>query len=147
MVMDVPAIKDIQVMREHFAGLATDPSPLAAADWDRVACPGGVAPRPPLSGLMEVLTWPQVYAAIQLMKPGTAPGEDSIPPEFFKLLMSPEAGDTGAPGEVPQTPMGRALFQLLVSVWESGVIPESWQSSVVVSSGLRRAAMCTTSGT
>lgn len=63
---------------------------------------------------------------------GSRRGLHSSPSWVFKLLMSPEAGDTGAPGEVPQTPMGRALFQLLVSVWESGVIPESWQSSVVV---------------
>jgi hypothetical protein len=82
--------------------------------------------------------WPQeaqVYFAIQLMKPGTAPGEDSIPAKFFTLFMSPdsEAGDLGAPrdSDSPQTPMGRALFQLLASVWESGVIFEScqWQSS------------------
>ncbi len=37
---------------------------------------------------MDVLTWPQVYSAMQLMKPGTAPGEDStgIPAEFFTLF-------------------------------------------------------------
>jgi hypothetical protein len=41
LVMDVPEIKSI--MREHFAGLAADPNPLASAGWDRdrVACPGG----------------------------------------------------------------------------------------------------------
>jgi hypothetical protein len=48
------------------------------------------------------------------MKPGTAPGEDSIPAEFFTLFMHPEAGDLGAPSESSETPMGRhgALFQL-----------------------------------
>ncbi len=50
--MDVPEIKSI--MREHFAGLAADPNPLASADWDRVACPGGHPLHPPLSGLMDV---------------------------------------------------------------------------------------------
>ena len=96
---------------------------------------------PPLSGLMEALTWPQVYSAIQLMKAGTAPGEGSVPAEFFKLFMSPEAGDLGAPSESPQTPMGRALFQLPASNYLCGEstsdnrdirVPESWQSSVVV---------------
>jgi hypothetical protein len=58
LVMDVPEIKS--TMRENFAGLAADPNPLASADWDRVACPGGrplaVHPtlRGPLSGLMDV---------------------------------------------------------------------------------------------
>jgi hypothetical protein len=59
--MDVPEIKSI--MREHFkfAGMAADPNPLASADWDRVACPGGRPLHPPgsplrgpLSGLMDV---------------------------------------------------------------------------------------------
>ena len=39
LVMDVHEIKSI--IRQHFAGLAADPNPLASADWDRVACPGG----------------------------------------------------------------------------------------------------------
>ena len=75
------------------------------------------------------------------MKPGTAPGEDSIPAEFFTLFMHPEAGDLGAPSESSETPMGRALFQLPASKYLCGEstndnrdirVPESWQSSVVV---------------
>ena len=46
LVMDVPQIKS--TMRKHFAGLAADPNPLASADWDRVACPGGRPVHPPL---------------------------------------------------------------------------------------------------
>jgi hypothetical protein len=78
------------------------------------------------------------------MKPGTAPGEDSIPAEFFTLFMHPEAGDLGAPRESSETPMGRALFQLPASNYLCGEstsdnldnrdirVPESWQSSVRV---------------
>jgi hypothetical protein len=71
------------------------------------------------------------------MKAGTAPGEDSIPAEFFTLLMSPEAGDLGAPSESPQTPMGRALFQLPASVREKSVCAGKVVTTVT-SPGLNR---------
>lgn len=126
----VVAAKDItRVMVNHFETLASDTRTESSEHWCSVAGP----PATPLKGLMQDVCWGDVVDALRQLKLGKAAGEDGIPAEWYHLLVEtvPD-GDTKEPPAHPETPMGRALLHVLRSVWNSGEIPEGWQTSVVV---------------
>ena len=76
-----------------------------------------------------------VITALRMMKRHKAAGTDGLPAEVLKLAIPPERRVD--PDEIPEpeepSPMLLALHQLLQRQWQGAIIPEIWQSSVVVS--------------
>ncbi|CAN0507827.1 unnamed protein product, partial [Ectocarpus sp. 12 AP-2014] len=66
----------------------------------------------------------EMMEALTRLKRHKAPGRDGIPADFLKLV----AGETSS-----ESPMGRALLEMLNLMWEHQIIPEEWQDSTVVS--------------
>lgn len=78
---------------EHTRMGATDAAPRPPEYWRRVAAEMQMGPRPlkPLEGLLgESLSWPTIMAAVWALHPGKAGGRDSIPADFYRLLLDCE---------------------------------------------------------
>lgn len=69
------------------------------------------------------LTWAEVRAALRRTPRGKAPGLDGIASDFYKLMQA----DTDM-----ASPMARTVFRLLERAFETGTLPRTWNTSVIV---------------
>jgi len=60
----------------------------------------------------------EVYAAIERLRNGCAPGPDGIPPELLKCIIHPHS-----------------LHSIFLSVWRAGKIPTDWKDGIIVTFG------------
>jgi hypothetical protein len=75
----------------------------------------------------DPILWEEIRDILWKVKGSRAAGPNGIPPEFFKAISQ----DTG--NEEPQSHVGKALFQLLSTMWLEGRIPAIWKAAQVVS--------------
>jgi hypothetical protein len=74
------------------------------------------------------LQWKECTEAMKSMAQGKAPGLDSIPAEWFKVSLR-----GGEEAEwMPKSPMAKALWRVLKSIWDAEVVPEAWNEASVV---------------
>ena len=73
------------------------------------------------------ITWIEILECIRILGRGKAAGVDDLPAEFYKLATTEE--DRAA----PSSPLAKATWKLILSVWEEEILPEKWNLSVVVS--------------
>ena len=139
---------------EHYCALAQDdPGGISrdAARWTSIT-PEYPRQEDELEDLNESLSWPEVLLAIRGMNRDTAPGKDEMHTNLLKALVSEECqmavfgGDKGKrpdlvrvalpESDLPSTPltaMGKALWNVLKSVWTLEEIPDLWNEVHVVS--------------
>jgi exonuclease III len=140
------------VMREHYKDLLTyDPQGVSQnyAHWDSFDLGDG---RPELIGLNNGLRWPEILVTIRDSNRNTAPGKDGVHVNVLKCMVLEEcmaAVKAKDPSfqrpdnvrldlprnklpETPMTPMGKAFFSLLNSVWQTGVVPVQWSEAQIV---------------
>lgn len=70
------------------------------------------------------ITLEEMVESLKHLKRHKAPGKDGIPADFLKLA----ADETSA-----ESPMGKALLEMLNLMWEHQMIPQEWRDSMVVS--------------
>lgn len=131
----------------YFKDLASDPTGESKRDnWSSEKLNLGETLEPKLE-LNEPLRWEEMLMAIRGMNVNTAPGPDDVHINFLKAMVREESmqkvlkdskhsrrqdqvqvdvAEQDLPTE-PLTPMGRALFRVLSTVWESESIPRDWQ--------------------
>ena len=118
----------------HYATMAMDPRNGEAVDlafdwtaWERLGA--HYLPKSSADGLLadlptmdDRITLHEVLKTIEHMKYHKAPGEDGVPAEFLHLAA--RKGDSA---------FGASLVSIIQRVFETGVIPEEWLNSTVVS--------------
>lgn len=117
----------------HYAALAAFPqrgmaiAAMQHAAWQR-RC-GGLRQYPVMRELDRDITWREIVETIRRMKRGKAAGPDEIPVEVLAVA-------TGCPTDgagYPVSAFGRALFAVILKMWETATIPQAWHSATVVS--------------
>ena len=94
----------------------------------RMARMKGWRVRPDCKPADRPLRWKECAEVIKSMERGKAPGLDGIPPEWFKVCLT-----GGEEAEwVPMSPMAKALWKVLKSVWDVEVVPAGWNEASVV---------------
>ncbi len=110
--------KDIcDVWANHFRVLAQD------VDGNSKRCWGRPIIGRLLDGCDDPLLWSEIIHSLKTTQRGKAPGVDGIPVDFYKMIQE---------DEVCMTPMSRCLFSYLTHVFDTGAIPEKWNTSVIV---------------
>ena len=74
------------------------------------------------------LQWSECAEVIKALARGKASGLDGMPAEWFKVCL---VGGQGA-DLTPVSPMAKALWKLLTSIWNSETVPDSWNEASVV---------------
>jgi exonuclease III len=101
--------------KEHlerlYAGL-----PRSAQEWDQAL--GDLRVEPPIPGISDPFSWPEVRSALAHVKVGKAPGVDLIPAEFLKLCAEPPSKPSSTDG--PPNPMAQALLNVLNALLTHG---------------------------
>jgi len=151
-VLHYRAEEILEVMKQHYKDLLTyDPKGISQnyPYWDNKDF--GV-PEPELDGLNRSPRWSEVLATIRESNRNTAPGKDGVHINVLKAMVLEECmawvqlqnPDFRRPDAVrldlpeknlptePQTPMGKAFFTLLLSVWQTGCIPKQWSEVQIV---------------
>ena len=75
------------------------------------------------------LQWRECAEVMKSMAQGKASGLDGIPSEWFKATL---AGGEEEAEWMPKSPMAKALWKVLKSIWDAEVIPEAWNEASVV---------------
>ena len=147
------------IWRDLYANLGADPTAPGDSYWDFTGAPpppagDGLLPTT-LDGIMVTVEWAGLLAALKKAAGGKAPGWDTIPVDFYKLVVDEEArlapqGPPGGAGDHgdgaaavvvplaqggdggPRSPLGTVLLQVLRAVWRTGIIPTAWQQSIIV---------------
>ncbi len=104
-----------------------------------------------LSGLNHAPTWPEMLVTIRKQALGTAPGLDGIPIEVFKSVVRYESEEElktkgvllkdairvdlpeSALPRKPLTPLGKALYALLLAMWTHHTQPEAMAKVINIS--------------
>jgi exonuclease III len=144
--------KILEVFKEHYEDLLTyDPDELSHdwTHWDEFYLGD---PLPLLGDLNDGLLWPEVLVTIRGINRNTAPGEDGVHINVLKAMVLEECmaqvqienPQFNRPDNVridlkaaslPKTPLtklGKAFYTLLNSVWQSNVVPPSWQRTQII---------------
>ncbi|KAI5054078.1 hypothetical protein GOP47_0031028, partial [Adiantum capillus-veneris] len=85
---------------------------------------------PRIEGINDSISWNEVREVCRKIKRHKAAGIDCIPPEFFNILMQDKG--TRSDRFKPNTDMGRVVFKLLCTWFDSGKLPEASSTSVVL---------------
>lgn len=139
---------------EHYRSLAwDDPGGISrdAARWASIT-PDYPRKEEELEGLNDPLSWSEVILAIRAMNRDTAPGKCEMHVNLLKALVSEECQtEVFGPSKedrpefirvalpksnlpnVPLTPMGAALWKVLLAVWALEEIPGLWNEVRIVS--------------
>ncbi|OAX31052.1 hypothetical protein K503DRAFT_806411 [Rhizopogon vinicolor AM-OR11-026] len=139
---------------DHFKTLAQDDPEFMSRDearWIPVE-PSALDPRP-MFELNEALEWREALVAIRGMNRNTAPGKCGMHVNTLKALVSEECmahleqvnpsfvhpdnvrvdlAEEDLPS-IPTTPMGGALWKVLLAIWDLEVIPALWNEVYIVS--------------
>jgi exonuclease III len=116
-----------QKWAEHYGGLAADVTGHSRDReyWARKM--EGVEQLSTLRCCDHDITWSEVNSILINKDANKAPGLDGITTSFLKLAVTKSDADG------PTTPFGVLIFGLVKAMFKSGVIPECWQSALVVS--------------
>lgn len=141
----------LEATAEHYRALAQDdPDRLSRDEHHWEGIDAGVE-QPELPGINDDLEWPVVLIAIREMNRNTSPGLDGSHVNELKCLVAEECmaelkvqnPDWVRPDNVrvdldkdhlpksPLTPMGKALFKVLVAVWKLEVTPDQWDHVII----------------
>ena len=101
----------VERWKEHFDELLNRAPPTDPIDRTHLL------QKPKLNIRDEAPTIDDIVKVVKTLKAGKAPGEDGIPPEFYK------------DGGVALT---MELHKILVTVWQTGATPVSWQIAEVI---------------
>ncbi len=82
-----------------------------------------------ITGLNGPIAWDELHWALRAIKSGKAPGDDGLPPEWFKVMVE----DSQDLQDEPRSPMGRVFLRVIRSVWERASVPDCWSQAVLVS--------------
>lgn len=140
--------------RDHFKELAQDDREFMSRDEARwVPVLPCESDKPEIEALNKELTWPEALVAIRGMNRNTAPGKCGMHVNALKALVSEECMaklERDNPSFVrpdrvrvdlkkedlpadPLTPMGRALWKVLLAIWALETIPALWNEVHIVS--------------
>lgn len=119
-----------QIWKRHFGNLlAIDPSG-HGRDWEWKWEPD-VIPTWHLGVDMESdLSWHTIARTLKLMANGKSPGNDGIPPEWFKSAISKTALITRNCS--PENPFANAIWRIIKSIWKREEIPTKWNLAEIV---------------
>jgi exonuclease III len=121
----------LQVWQKHYANLLKDDTGHSKDRqfWEeRISqeiCPA----RAQMADLDQTITWAEMRQVLKAARNGKAPGMDGVIPEFYKAALHLDADHK----EEPSNPFGKSLLTIAQKVFESGIVPEQAQTSVVVS--------------
>lgn len=144
-----------RIMTEHYRSLHQDiPAPTFRRTryWE-VNIPELVTGQKPQPEVCEDIGWQEVLGTIRAMNRDTSPGSEEVHINMMKALVREESMaqlQAKLPNryrwdgiqvdlrleempEVPQTPLGKAVFSLLHKFWNTGIVPTSWHRNVVIS--------------
>lgn len=144
----------LEATMEHYRSLAWDDPGGISQDAQRWEMMTPCYPRrqEELDGLNGPISWKEVMLAIRAMNRDTAPGKCKMHTNLLKTLVGEECqtavfgsekercpdlvkvalSESDLP-DTPLTPMGRALWKVLASVWSLEEIPGSWNEVIIVS--------------
>lgn len=92
--------------------------------WAEVL-PGPIAP--PMVGLNGDISWMELNRVLRIMRSGSAPGCDGIPPELYKMALENDQN------EFPGTQFGLTLLTMCQWIWENSLVPDAWNEAWIVS--------------
>lgn len=84
---------------------------------------------PALAELDDEFTKGEIWGALRIMKLHKAPGKDGVPTDFLKACLK----EVPTGNVLPPSPMTDALLTITNLGFSKGVIPTSWEESVVLS--------------
>jgi exonuclease III len=140
----------LDAIAEHYDSLA-NADPGESQNEEHWASIDMGEPEPELEGVNAQLTWPEVLMSIRRMNRNTTPGVDEVHVNLLKELLAEECmaevllrrpgmqrpenvvfalGETELP-KVPRTEMGKAMFSLLKEAWDTGCIPDQWNTVLI----------------
>ncbi|KAJ3013646.1 hypothetical protein NUW54_g1530 [Trametes sanguinea] len=148
------------IMAEHYKKLLQDDSDGSMRDqqhWERIWGPVNEEEsshnEESARNLNQNIGWKECLMAIREMNGGTSPGVDEVHIDVLKGLLAEEcmaelqfqnpsfvrkdniqvhlAADKLP--EVPRTPMGTAVYELLALSWKLKRLPKAWEENVIVS--------------
>lgn len=122
LVMGIEAIG--KAWENHFSKLAADETGNSRdpTKWPRHNT------NPTLESLNRDFGYGEVMGCLQKLRHNKAPGPDGVISEFLQSCVKRGV----EPGSFEHTPMGLALVGLINTMWKYGVIPKTWQNSIVV---------------
>ena len=88
--------------------------------WDSV---GELAQEGPLPNMDSDLEWGEIMDVVKKLRCYKAPGRSGLLPEFYKLLLCLQEGDSETE---PETPMQKVFFHVVNLMWDSGHVPARW---------------------
>ena len=139
--LEVDPEKIAKTWADHYGALMQD-STGHSKDANHWKVPArGLQLRPPIDPENQRLnhrpTWREICLVLHGMKNHKAPGVDGIPPEWFKLAQDAldDEERIGRQRRVarPQSEMGKALYNLILSMWEHERHPRQWGKAKMVS--------------
>ena len=80
----------------------------------------------------HILTWSEVQVALHKLSSGKCGGMDDVAPEILKMALQHHPTNLSTTLTLPQSNFAKALWTALANVWNSGRIPQSWTTSLVV---------------
>jgi exonuclease III len=100
-----------------------------ALHWDSVC---ELEQLDPLPNMDSEISWEEIIEVIEKLRCYKAPGRSGLLPEFYKLLLHVEEGDSTTD---PETPMQKVFFHMVNLMWNNGLVPPRWLIDKLVTIG------------